>query len=597
MTLKERIDIQQLAESDEAFRLLHIEMCRRDVCYFINTCLNIFEPRETKQDWSDIPYLLRGFQEDTARKIKERMEKGEDLLIDKTREMGVTWLVLAVYLHAWLFEDKFTAIVSSITEQKIDHKDNPSCLLWKFDYMVDSLKVNAPYLWIEEYRELTSRSITHMRRYNPRNKSLIVGEVMGPNLGRSGRAKTMFLDEFAEAASPASAFAASSRTSPCRIFVFTPKGMNFAGRLAVPKRGEKRVVARISLHWMIDPTKNRWEYKDDAGNVVASGNGEVPGAVLAHYGRAPIYPWYADACARLGHDRVLIAQELDIDYNQSYEGQMYPQIDRARISQFIYDPVLPLYCSMDYGLDDMTALIWWQWDMQTKRVRVLDAYQNRGKTIRWYIPFITGGSTQLGEAEGGYSEFDLEVIKRHAPFFGRYTDFFGDPAGKQRNQVTATSVIGTLAEFNIYVRTTNKDKKNAHHVRRFATQCLLPYCDFNDGYTDDLVQAMRDSRSKPDGTPIHGPESHYRTAFEFFSVNQPHGLIGADGMAITDYDLAHLAEYGTAPSQNDNQQFTDPYTLMNLWQKRAEMLDEAQEAAIGSSYGRVAAGGWGRRRR
>ena len=39
MTLKERIDIQQLAESDEAFRLLHIEMCRRDVCYFINTCL------------------------------------------------------------------------------------------------------------------------------------------------------------------------------------------------------------------------------------------------------------------------------------------------------------------------------------------------------------------------------------------------------------------------------------------------------------------------------------------------------------------------------------------------------------------------------
>ena len=199
MTLKERIDIQQLAESDEAFRLLHIEMCRRDVCYFINTCLNIFEPRETKQDWSDIPYLLRGFQEDTARKIRERMEKGKDLLIDKTREMGVTWLVLAVYLHAWLFEDKFTAIVSSITEQKIDHKDNPSCLLWKFDYMVDSLKVNAPYLWIEEYRELTSRSITHMRRYNPRNKSLIVGEVMGPNLGRSGRAKTMFLDEFAEA--------------------------------------------------------------------------------------------------------------------------------------------------------------------------------------------------------------------------------------------------------------------------------------------------------------------------------------------------------------------------------------------------------------
>lgn len=595
MTLTERIDIQQLAASDPDFMKLHQERCRREPAYFINTCLNIFEPRETQGDWSDIPYLLRAFQEDTVIEIKKRIDSGKDLLIDKTREMGATWLVLAVYLHSWLFEDKFTAIVSSITEQKIDHKGNPSCLLWKFDYMVDSLKVNAPYFFIEEYRELTSGSITHMKRLNPRNKSLINGEVMGPNLGRSGRCKTMFLDEFAEAASPAAAFASSSRTSPCRIFVFTPKGMNFAGRLAVPKRGEKRVMARISLHWKIDPTKNRWEYRDNTGKILDEGNGEVPVHILAKHGHQPVYPWYKDACARLGNDRVSIAQELDIDYNQSYEGQMYPQIDRARISSFVYDPVLPLYCSMDYGLDDMTALIWWQWSAADRRIRVLDAYQNRGKTIRWYIPFLVGHSLGLGESEGGYSEYDLEVIKRHAQFGQKTTEFFGDPAGRQRNQVTATSVIQVLSEYNIYVRTNSKS--NANHVRKFALQCLLPYCDFNDGFTDDVVQAIRDSRLKPTGEPIHGPESHFRTAAEYFAVNQPHGLIGADGMQVTEYDLAHLEKYETIPSGNDAHSFMDAATQLSLWEKRAKALDELEEAVGLSDRGRVAAGGWGRRRR
>lgn len=593
MTLRERLDIQQLASDDPEFLALHIERCKRDPSYFINTCLNIFEPRETSGEWSDLPYLLRGFQEDTVGHLKSHIDGGKDLLIDKTREMGVTWLVLAVYLHYWLFDPKFTSIVGSITEQKIDHKDNPNCLLWKFDYMVDSLRVNAPYFAIEGYRDQNTRCITHMKRVNPNNDSIISGEVMGPNWGRSGRAKTMFGDEFAEAASPASAYASSSRSSPSRIFVFTPKGMNFAGRLACPKKGQKRAIDKISLHWMIDPTKNAWEYRDGSGNVTHSGHGQCPASVVSIYGVPPKYPWYEDACARLGWDPVAIAQELDIDYNQSYEGQMYPQIERSRIMPIEYDPVLPLYCSMDYGLDDMTALVWWQWSARDRRFRAIDAFQARGKTIRWYIPFITGTNLQLGDPEGGYSPFDLEVIKRHEAFNGRYSDFFGDPAGKQRNQVTATSVIQVLGDHGIHVRT--NPKANANHVRKFAVQCLLPFCDFGDPNCDDLVQAMRDSRLKPDGTPVHGPESHYRTAVEFFAVNQPHGLTGEDGLTISSLDL----EIMTASNEGHVIATSNAGLVRAMMTREIAARDKAEELALQSRArgGRMQSGGWGRRRR
>ena len=592
MTLRERVEIQQLIATDEDARAMYMELMSRgpDGCVmFINALLLILEPRETEALWSDVPYLLRDFQESTVRAVVEHVLSGKSLLIDKTREMGVTWLVLAVFLWFWIYNPSFVGIVSSITEKKIDNKDDPSCLLWKFDYLYRSLLHSAPWLYAPAYDTDKGTYVTHMKRKNPRSSAVITGEAMTENLGRSGRATAMLLDEFAEAPYPAGAYQSSARTCPARIIVFTPKGMNFAGRLANPRHESERSIARISLHWMMDHTKNEWEYRDEKGKVLDSGHGECPPEIQGKHGALPKYPWYEAACAGLGYDPVSIAQELDIDYSKSVQGLMYPQIGRSRIMRLEYDPALALYTCTDYGIDDHTFIAWVQWNPYDRRFKWIDCFAARGKTIQWYVPFYTGRDLALGMAEGGYSRFELQRIERATRYFGRYTDHYGDPAGKARNNVTNTSVINVLASHGLHIRTSNKF--NGYETRRFALSCVLPYSDFDDRYCVDLVQALKDSKLNDLGKPVHGPESHGRTAAEFFAVNQPHGLRGDGGTDVT--NMLRQIAMDTGVADMEEMAFTHPQQVvreitrqLTLQEKMDKMLRESGSQSRRGSIGR-----------
>ena len=55
---------------------------------------------------------------------------------------------------------------------------------------------------------------------------------------------------------------------------------------------------------------------------------------------------------------------------------------------FNYDDNLPLYVSWDFGFSDDCAIIWAQ--PTGRKLRIIDTYRNNGKTIDFYIPFITG---------------------------------------------------------------------------------------------------------------------------------------------------------------------------------------------------------------
>jgi hypothetical protein len=517
--------------------------CASSLYFFCATCLFVFEPRSDDPNMKDIPFTPRSFQKQYLDVLQNHLDTGEDLLTDKSREMGVTWMVLMAFFWKWLFDPKFTAIVSSMTVEKIDRKGDPSCLFWKLEYLVECLKWTVPFLYPKGFK-LAEPHRVHLKMSNPETKSVIMGETMGANLGRSGRTRAILLDEFAEAEYPEAAWASCSRTSECRIVVFTPKGMNFAGRLANPKRGEPASINRITLHWMIDETKNHYEiFSGQTGKLICKGNGEPdPDIFKQHpYALPPVYPWYEDAKRRVGYDPVKIAQELDVNYTESVDGIMYPQIERARFGNIRYDPGLALYLSMDYGLSDDTAMIWFQWDHRSRRFRVIDSFKKNGKTIRWYVPFITGRDIGLGQVEGGYTSKELGMIERHSAFFGRYTDFFGDPAGKLRNQVTNTSVVSELAKAGIYVR--SNSKANSYEARRSCMSRLLPICDFDADRCGDLIEDIRNSRMREGGDgrsiPMHGPESHFRTAFEFFCVNQPHGF---DGGNVTESSIGGIIQ-------------------------------------------------------
>jgi len=258
---------------------------------WLNLCGWVYEPRS---DGRHLPLITWRVQDQAGRRLWRAIDEGHDLLIDKSRDMGASWLCLYVLLWYWLFVPETPLLVASRKQEYVDRPGDPDCLFWKLCYAIEHL---PPWLR-PQVRPRVDR--THMHLRNPRNGSVIDGESTNGDLGRGGRRKAILLDEFAAVDSGAEILSSTADTTPCRLFNSTPKGrgnafadMRFSGKVRV-----------ITLHWKDHPDKGRdacQEPGPDGGLRWTS-------------------PWYRTQCARRV-SRKEIAQELDIDYLAS--GEMF----------------------------------------------------------------------------------------------------------------------------------------------------------------------------------------------------------------------------------------------------------------------------------
>lgn len=537
MTLAERAHEIHLAQTDPEYRVLFNSLCAKDDLFFANTCCWVFEPR-AEGEGKDIPFLAFPVQEGYLRELGAAIDKGYDLLTEKTRDQGATWSHLIVILKRWLFERGFTALVGSFKEDEVDQRGNPKTLFWKLEYLIRHIQIFTPWL-LPPHFKLEQPYRTFMRLINPGTGAVISGDTANPDFGRGDRKKVIFFDELGAWEFAQAAWTASSQTTRCHLVNSTPRGMNFFGKLANPEPGNPRPIRKISLHWLDNPLQNGWVILKpgaDPAKFAFAEPGQMEDMVLErgagrHVPRLPeghtlVYPWYERERARLQYDPVSIAQELDIDYNKSVVGQMYTNLDRAMVGHFDYDPSLSLYTGWDFGLNDYTSIVWIQFDHFERRWRIIDSYQNRGKSIRFYVPIVLGPKYMALASEQGMTEHDETVIRRHGGW--RYTSHFGDPSGRNGTLTTATSIIQELKGHGIYVE--YSAPMQGYNERFEALRGLLPLCDFNAGWTDDLQEAIRNARWAPPAPgappnarpkPVHDQYSHYRSAMEYFAVNNP----------------------------------------------------------------------------
>lgn len=237
----------------------------------------------------------------------EMVETGDDLggftgIVEKSRDMGVTWLVCFFLIHRWLFRPGFKGAVGSRKEDLVDKSDDPDCIFEKLRFIIRHLpKWMLPRGWNDRIHD------KHMLLLNPETGSTITGEG-GNNIGRGGRNMLYFVDESAFLENPISTDKALANNSRCVIHVSTVNGNGnpFAQKA---KQAKEKPTGRLKLmtaHWKSDPRHNFFELKEDEfGNI------------------REFYPWY-EAQKEILHDPVIIAQELDIDYTASIEGIVIP---------------------------------------------------------------------------------------------------------------------------------------------------------------------------------------------------------------------------------------------------------------------------------
>lgn len=275
--------------------------------------------------------------------IQRAIESQEDLLIEKTRDMGVSWMALYGFQHAWLFRDGADFRCGSRKEEYVDRPGD-------IDTLFEKLRFNLRHQPAFLYPSGFSWNIhsTYMKLINPENKNAIVGESANADFGSGGRRRAVLMDEYSkwEPKIAEAAWTSTADVTKCRIAVSTPKGAG--NKFASLAKGTKEKIKKLTLHWTLHPEKNKGAYiirKDGtqdpidlsdprmAFKVWQENRGQKAPAPLR--GGIVRSNYYDAECER--RNDADIAQELDIDYLSSG----YPFFDlRMLAHQKRWEPII-----------------------------------------------------------------------------------------------------------------------------------------------------------------------------------------------------------------------------------------------------------------
>ena len=239
-----------------------------------------FDPRNVERGLpASIPFLLFPRQEEWIEWFMDHWKLRKPGITEKTRDMGMSWLTIALADTVCLFNSGVVVGFGSRKEEYVDKIGAPKSLFWKARQFL--------YLLPPEFRGSwnINAHAPHMRIMFPDTDSVITGE-SGDGIGRGDRSSFYIVDEAAFLERPHLVDASLSATTNCRQDISTPNGM---GNPFAQKRFGGKIDV-FTFHWRDDPRK------DDA--------------------------WYEIQCREL--DEVTVAQEIDINYSASVEGVVIP---------------------------------------------------------------------------------------------------------------------------------------------------------------------------------------------------------------------------------------------------------------------------------
>lgn len=496
LKLKERIKLNDAGDrSNEAVKHI-IYLCQRpddpaEGCiFFIENFGWTFNPKMTLKHF---PFILFECQKRAIREVVSHIDKGRDIFIEKSREMGVSWLVFCyIAFWYWLFREGTNGLLGSYKEKLVDDRSIDS-LFGKIDYAL----VNLPK-WLIPNGFVMKKHRTKLKLYNPENGNVITGDTMNPNFGRGSRKTFIMFDELAFWDYAKDAWESAGDSTNCRIANSTPNGYDYYAML------RESGIDILTLHWREHPLKDN--------------------------------EWYAYECKRRTEEE--IAQELDISYTKSKVGRVYPEWTEPNvlIGKYEYDENLPLYVGWDFGKNDDTAIIWAQ--PSKEGLRIIDVFRKTGKNIDYFIPFVTGMIYADNNYE--YNKEELDIISVHNKW--KKATHFGDPAGRFRNQISDETVISVLRKYGIIVNF--KEHWKEFKIRkRQAKMTIMDRVLLNDNprmryfnlmmiqasYPIVKVNGVGEVRSE---APKHDMTSHYRSSFEYLCL----GLSELNDRQSTPYD-------------------------------------------------------------
>jgi hypothetical protein len=263
--LRWKIYVRERCLEDHEFREHIRQCCAADVCFFAATFCWFHETRETEKIVGKFPLIPDPDQIDILAWWQKYVGR-IDIVLEKTRGVGVSYLICVYCLWLWLFRSQKIDIgLLSKDKNSLDILDRPSTLMGKLDTLFEELPA-----WMrldDKGNTILHRtsSQTHLFK-NLVNDNCIIGFVPTDQKLRSSRLYCLFADEGAFLdVTDQRWLAAAAGTSPSIIWVSTHNGSNTLFFRLV--HDEISDLIRISTFW--------WNNRRCAQGMYTVKNGRV----------------------------------------------------------------------------------------------------------------------------------------------------------------------------------------------------------------------------------------------------------------------------------------------------------------------------------
>jgi hypothetical protein len=183
-----------LAENVTARQLYTCNIIENPAILF-NSALWTYNPKKDSKS-RNVPFILRPKQEEALSVLKEAIDSGFDVVIDKSREEGASELLCKLFLCYWLLSPDTYMLVGSRKEELVDQSTDlkhgrvvgpHQTLFHKILYGLANLPVWWQVKWSKRHRFLQ----------NLDNGAMIEGEATNESFGAGNRATAVLVDEVA----------------------------------------------------------------------------------------------------------------------------------------------------------------------------------------------------------------------------------------------------------------------------------------------------------------------------------------------------------------------------------------------------------------
>ena len=342
--LRKRLEMRQRAVTDGGYRRELLHLCEVDTLFFFSAFCWLFEPRPTPKV---LPFFPWPHQIPAIITMDENWGSS-DVLWDKSRGEGATWMVLTRMLKDWLFVPLFAGGLASRNIQSVDRKDDPDCLMWKLDWQLGNLPK-----WMQP-RARRVFGDEHLL-VNQENRAPLAEYAATEDLGTGGRKSVWLWDEMSKfpVGKDTDALNSTEPTTNCRMMVSTHKGTRCEYYRIIRRESD---TPKIILDWVDNPTRNKGLFRLAKGLPVGVDSdvyGPVPADLLEDWEKISqdlwdrgyewneeklLSQWYIERCLRDGMTPHGMAQE----YDRNPEGTEHQFFSDARVrkikSQSEYTP-------------------------------------------------------------------------------------------------------------------------------------------------------------------------------------------------------------------------------------------------------------------